>query len=196
VSRLAILRLTLWAAVAVVAAMTAGLFVMRQAGPPAQTTAIGGPFQLVDTEGRPVSEAIFAGKPHLVFFGFTRCPDVCPTTLADMSLLVDDLGADARDLVIAFVTVDPERDTPEVMKSYITSFSDRIVGLTGSEAKIEAMVTAYRAYRRKVPQGDDYSMDHTASVYLFDRTGAFRGTLDFHEDEKTRLEKVRRLLAG
>ncbi|ODN72068.1 SCO family protein [Methylobrevis pamukkalensis] len=195
-TRLQIIRLLLWSAVAVLTAATIGIFVFRETQQQAQA-AIGGPFSLVDSNGSPVTEDLFAGKPHLVFFGFTHCPDVCPTTLSDFTLLLEDLGEDAKDLVIAFVTVDPERDTPAVMKSYLSSFSDRIIGLTGSDAQVAGMIAAYRAYRSKIPQeGGGYTMDHTASVYLFDASGEFRGTIDLHEDEATRLAKVRRLVGA
>ncbi|SON53823.1 BsSco [Hartmannibacter diazotrophicus] len=193
-TRLKAIRIALWVAVAVLTATTVGVFMIRETETPANA-AIGGPFTLEDAGGKPVTEAVFTGKPHLIFFGYTHCPDVCPTTLADMTVLLDDLGPAGKDLVIAFITVDPERDTPEVLKSYLSSFSPQIVGLTGTDAEIADVVSAYRAYRRKVPgEAGEYTMDHTASVYLFDDTGDFRGTIDLSETDDVRLAKVKRLL--
>ncbi|WP_029354342.1 SCO family protein [Bosea sp. 117] len=159
-------------AVAIVAATLAMLPRASQqvSGP----VAVGGPFQLVDQDGHAVTQDSFSGGPFLVFFGFTHCPDICPTTLFDMSQMLDALGPDARKVAGLFVTVDPERDTPEVMKSYISSFHPAIRGLTGSPEQVAAALKAYRVYARKVPtQGGDYTMDHTAVVYLMGRDGAF-----------------------
>lgn len=136
---------------------------------------VGGAFTLVDHEGRTVTEATFAGEPHLVFFGFTHCPDVCPTKLFEMAQLLDAVHArTGRDIRALFVTVDPERDTPEVMRSYVSSFDDRIIGLTGTPEQVAAMVSTYRAFARRVPLDDgDYTMEHTAIVYIMDDRGRF-----------------------
>jgi protein SCO1/2 len=136
--------------------------------------AVGGPFALVDHNGRAVTERDFAGKPFLVFFGFTHCPDVCPTTLFQMSEILAATGPRGKGLRALFVTVDPERDTPESLKSYLSSFDDRIVGLTGSPEAVAAMEKVYRAYARKVPLKEgDYTMEHTGVVYLMDGKGRF-----------------------
>jgi protein SCO1/2 len=136
--------------------------------------AVGGPFALVDHNGRAVTERDFAGKPFLVFFGFTHCPDVCPTTLFQMSEVLAATGPGGKGLRALFVTVDPERDTPESLKSYLSSFDDRIVGLTGSPKAVAAMEKVYRAYARKVPLKEgDYTMEHTGVVYLMDGKGRF-----------------------
>lgn len=159
--------------------------------------AIGGPFTLVDTNGATVTEKTYAGRPVAIFFGFTHCPDVCPTTLAELTALLQQLGPDAEKLAVLFVTVDPERDTPDSMKSYISSFSDRIVGLTGSEAQIADVVEKYKVYRRKVPlDGGDYTMDHTAAVFLMGPDGRFRGTLSFGEAQADSLAKLKRLVSS
>lgn len=158
--------------------------------------AIGGPFTLVDTNGATVTEKTYAGRPVAIFFGFTHCPDVCPTTLAELTALLQQLGPDAEKLAVLFVTVDPERDTPDSMKSYISSISDRIVGLTGSEAQIADVVEKYKVYRRKVPlDGGDYTMDHTAAVFLMGPDGRFRGTLSFGEAQADSLAKLKRLVS-
>ena len=134
--------------------------------------AIGGPFTLVDETGRKVTDADFRGAPTLVFFGYTHCPDVCPTTLFDMSQVLSKLpGAKVAGL---FVTVDPERDTPAVLKDYLSSFDPRIHGLTGDRATIDKVLKEYRVFSRKVPGKDgEYTMDHSAIVYLMDKAGNF-----------------------
>jgi len=136
------------------------------------TAAVGGPFALIGHEGQVVSHRDFAGRPFLVFFGFTNCPDVCPTKLFEISEILRAIGPEAR-ISALFITVDPERDTPERLKDYLSHFDDRIVGLTGSPAAIEQVLKAYRAYSRKVPTENDYTMDHTALVYLMNRRGEF-----------------------
>jgi protein SCO1/2 len=139
-----------------------------------QASAVGGPFKLTDQEGRAVTDQDVKGKPFLVFFGYTHCPDVCPTTLFDMSEVFRKLGPDADRAAGLFITVDPERDTPEAMKSYLSSFDPHLRGLTGDEAAIESAAKAYRVYFRKVPSPDgNYTMDHTGLVYLMDKRGHF-----------------------
>lgn len=147
----------------------------RGSGPVAQQiAAIGGPFKLTDQNGRTVTDQDFKGHPFLVFFGFTHCPDVCPTTLFEVSQIMRALGPDADRTRALFITVDPERDTPAVMKDYLSSFDSHLSGLTGDPATIAAVAKAYRVYFKKVPldQGG-YTMDHTAIVYLMDKDGRF-----------------------
>jgi protein SCO1 len=136
--------------------------------------AVGGPFQLVDQDGKTVSDADMKGRPFLVFFGYTHCPDVCPTTLFEMSQMLHALGPDAGRIGALFITVDPERDTPAVLKDYLASFDPHLRGLTGGPAAVDAALKAYRVYAKKVPLKDgDYTMDHTAVVYLMDKNGRF-----------------------
>lgn len=151
---------------------------------------------LVDHDGRTVRLADVAGKVRMVFFGFTHCPDVCPTGLSIMSLLLEELGSEAaRDVRALFITVDPERDTPEVMKQYIANFANGIIGLTGTRQQIAGAAAAFHAYAKKVPQRDgSYTVDHTASILLLDRAGNFRGTIDIHEKPSAMATKLRRLL--
>ena len=139
-----------------------------------QVAAIGGPFKLTDQDGHAVTDQELKGRPFLVFFGFTNCPDVCPTTLFEVSEILRALGPDADRTRALFITVDPERDTPAVMKEYLSSFDPHLSGLTGDPAAIAAVAKAYRVYFKKVPldQGG-YTMDHTAIVYLMDKTGRF-----------------------
>src|SRR5215216_1539035 len=146
----------------------------RSTSPIAQTTAaIGGPFELIDQDGRTVSDRDLKGHPFLVFFGFTNCPDVCPTTLFEVSEVLRALGPDADKVNALFVTVDPERDRPEQIKDYLSSFDPHLRGATGDPAAIAAMTKAYRVYVKKVPQENGYTMDHTAIVYLMGKDGRF-----------------------
>ena len=138
------------------------------------SAAIGGPFQLLDQNAKPVSEQDFKGKPFLVFFGFTHCPDICPTALLEVSEILRKLGPDAERVNALFITVDPERDTPAVLKDYISSFEPQVHGLTGDTAAVAAVQKTYRVYARKIPlDGGEYTMDHSAIVYLMDKQGKF-----------------------
>jgi protein SCO1/2 len=138
-------------------------------------SAIGGPFNLIDQNGKPVTDEDIKGRPSLVFFGYTHCPDVCPTTLFEMSEVMRALGPDAGRINALFITVDPERDTAAAMKDYLSSFDPHLRGATGDQKSIEAVEKGYRVYAKKVPAGTggDYSMDHTALVYLMDKQGRF-----------------------
>jgi protein SCO1 len=139
-----------------------------------QPANIGGPFRLVDQNGKTVTDGDLKGKPFLVFFGFTHCPDVCPTTLFDVSEIMRSLGPDADRTAALFITVDPERDNAAALKDYLGSFDPHLRGLTGDEAALAAVAKAYRVYYKKVPlDGGDYTMDHTAIVYLMDKEGHF-----------------------
>ncbi len=203
-----VLRIALWCAVAlalfVLGALTVGGF-SRPGGPGASVAgsglqpgaSLGGAFALVDHQGKPVDETIFRGKPSITLFGFTHCPDVCPTGLMQMARWAEELGGDADKLRFVFVTVDPERDTPEAMRQYISAFSARIVGVTGEPQSVHAMVKDYRIYSAKVPlEGGDYTMDHTASMILQDSVGNFVGTIAREEASDVALAKLKRLVAG
>jgi protein SCO1/2 len=136
--------------------------------------AIGGPFQLVDQSGATVTADKLQGKPTLLFFGYTHCPDVCPTTLFDISEVLRAMGKDADRVNAYFVSVDPERDSPAIMKDYLSSFDPHLKALTGDPEAVAKMLTEYRVYAKKVPGKDgDYTMDHSAMVYLMDRNGRF-----------------------
>ncbi len=158
---------------------------------------IGGPFQLTSHDGKSFSDQDLSGKPYAIFFGFTRCPDVCPTTLLDMSNRLEELKGDADKLRILFVTVDPERDTTEFLAEYMKSFDNRIIGLTGTREQIAQIAKAYRVIYEKVPgSGPDYTMNHTATVYLFDKNGSFASTLAYQEAEANQRTKIKRLIGG
>ena len=137
---------------------------------------VGGPFQLVDHDGRPVDQTMLDGKWSLVFFGFTYCPDYCPTTLQALDATRERLGDKGKDLQIVFVSVDPERDTPQALKDYLSSdgFPEGVIGLTGTPAQVKAAADAYRAYYQKVGEGEDYTMNHSLTVYLMGPDGRFR----------------------
>jgi protein SCO1/2 len=200
------LRLTLWIAVAVAlflfGALAVGMLPLRGDTDGVAATAeaggsLGGPFSLIDDEGKPVTEKIFRGKPSVTLFGFTHCPDVCPTGLMQMASWAEKLGDDAEKLRFVFVTVDPERDTAAVMHDYVSAFSERIVGITGEPDDVHAMVKDYKIYSRKVEQENgDYTMDHTASMILQDADGNFFGTIDHAEPSEAGLAKLERLVAG
>lgn len=167
----------------------------RGPAPVTAPSAIGGPFKLVDETGQPVTEEVLKGKPSLIFFGFTHCPDVCPTALFDMSEVYKALGGDGDKVRAFFVTVDPERDTPEVMKEYLSSFDPRLRGLTGDPAAVATMEKAYRVYSKKVPlEAGGYTMDHTALVYLMDKNGQFIAPFNLKRKPEEAAADLRRYL--
>mgnify|MGYP001031293431 FL=1 len=192
-------RMILWVAVALVACLgLAAWFGSGHKGP--ETTdygnAVGGSFQLVAPDGSTVTEKDFAGEPYAIFFGFTRCPDVCPTTLSRMARLRQQMGAEGDKFRIIFVSVDPERDRPADIGAYVDLFGTPIVGLTGSDHQITQIVKAWHVFYQKVPQpGGDYTIDHTASVFLMDRAGKLQSIIDHHEAEASALAKLRRLVS-
>lgn len=198
------LRLLLWsmvgAAVVVVATLLIGKLTMDKTrvleSPIVQQplAGIGGAFSLVDHRGRRISDHDFIGRPLMVFFGFTHCPDICPTTLFETVELLNAAGDEAERIQVLFVSVDPQRDTRELLGPYVESFNARFIGATGTKAELDAMTAAFRASYKIVPGvGDDYSVDHTATVYLLDSQGRFTGTLDYHEERPSALSKLRRL---
>ena len=139
-----------------------------------QVASIGGPFSLTDQNGRTVTDQDFKGRPFLVFFGFTHCPDICPTTMFEISEIIRKLGPDGDRMRALFITVDPERDTPAALKDYVSSFDTRIVAVTGDDAAIAAVAKAYRAYYKRTPLAEGgYTMDHTAIIYLMGKDGRF-----------------------
>jgi protein SCO1 len=157
--------------------------------------AVGGPFRLEDQNGQPFSDQDMKGRPFLVFFGYTHCPDVCPTTLFDLSEVMKSLGRDADRTGALFITVDPERDTPAILKDYLSNFDPHLRGLTGDPAAVQAAIKAYRVYAKKIPLKDgDYSMDHTAVVYLMDRDGHFIAPFNLKQTPQAAADQLRRYL--
>jgi len=174
----------------------AAILVVTGRAPVGQAVAaVGGPFRLEDQNGKAVTDADMKGKPFLVFFGYTHCPDVCPTTLFDLSQLLKELGPDADRTNALFITVDPERDTQQVMKDYLSNFDPHLRGLTGDRASIDAAIKAYRVYAKKVPlENGDYTMDHTALVYLMDKNGHFVAPFDVSRTPAVEAADLRRYL--
>jgi len=165
-------------ATAFAASLVVGLLIMFWAmggvSKVAQPAAIGGPFQLTDQNGKAVTDKSLKGKPTLIFFGYTHCPDVCPTSLFEISEVLRVMGKDADKVNAVFISVDPERDTPATMKEYLSSFDPHLEGLSGDPAETAKVITSYRVYAKKIPTKDgDYTMDHTALIYLMDRDGRF-----------------------
>jgi protein SCO1 len=178
--RFAVIAVTL-AGLLVLAAGALLVLAMREGPKGAAGTvlasAIGGPFHLVDQNGKPFGDTDLKGKWHLVFFGYTHCPDTCPTTLNELSLALDRLGKERDAVGIVFITVDPERDTPEILKSYVESFDAPIVALTGTADEVAQAAKDYRVYYARHPRGDGgYDMDHSAVIYVMDPQGRFTAT--------------------
>ena len=194
------LRLVLWGFVAIAAAALAFLLTRPAPELPAPSAtelplaSIGGPFTLDGADGRPFSSASLAGQPFAIFFGFTHCPDVCPTTLARLTKLRRLLGQGDKAFRIVFVSVDPERDGPAEVGAYAKLFATPVIGLTGTPAQIEQVKKQYAVFSAKAPgAGSDYSVDHTASVFLMDRAGKFVATLAPEEGDAVALAKLKRV---
>jgi protein SCO1/2 len=157
--------------------------------------AIGGPFQLTDQSGTTVTEKSLQGRPTLIFFGFTHCPDVCPTALFEMSEILHAMGNDADRVNAYFVSVDPERDSKEAIKDYLSSFDPHLKGLTGDPEAIAKVLSAYRVYAKKVPLKDgDYTMDHTALTYLMDRDGKFVAPFNLNRPPEVAAAELKKYL--
>lgn len=190
------IRVWLWVAVAVLGLGAGGAALFLRSSQPAITSFGAGVYSLTDQDGKPVDQTVFTGHPSALFFGFTHCPEVCPTTMAEMASWFEALGDEGKDLQAYFVTIDPERDTPAILGDYVGWVSDRITGITGSPEEIAKIANAWGVYYAKVPlEGEDYTMDHTASVFLLDAKGEFQGTIAYREDQATALGKLRNLLA-
>jgi protein SCO1 len=192
-------RLVLIAAafVAGLASVFAVLFVVNkpQAGSLAGAATIGGPFRLVDQNGSPFTDTDLKGEPFLVFFGFTHCPDACPTTLLELSDVLDKLGSDADKVRVLFISIDPERDNPAALKDYLSAFNARLVGLTGDLPAVTTVARAYHVYFKKVPlEGGDYTMDHTAIVYLMNKDGRFVAPFSLRRSAQDAADDLRRFL--
>lgn len=190
----------LWVLVALAAAFT-GYMTLQISGAKQQMVdgPFGDPFQLVDQRGQAITEQAMRGKPSVVFFGFTHCPEVCPTTLFELDGWLKKVDPKGGKLNAFFVTVDPERDTPDIMNQYVSNVSDRITGISGAPDKVMAMVKSFRVYAKKVPVDEkdpngDYTMDHTASVFLLDSAGRFKGTIAYGENPDVAVKKLENLM--
>ena len=168
----------------------------RGAAGTALASAIGGPFQLIDQNGKPFSDADLKGKWHLIFFGYTHCPDACPTALNEMSLALDRLGMKRDEVGVVFITVDPERDTPDALKSYVQSFDAPIVALTGSPEAVAQAAKAYRVFYAKHPRADgDYDMDHSAVIYVMNPEGRFTATFTPDSSADAIVQRLQKLIS-
>ena len=152
------------------------------------------PFTLIDQTGKKVTEHDMLGHPTVVFFGFTFCPEVCPTTLADITNWMGALGPEADQLRVYFITVDPARDTPEELSKYLSSFDPRIHGLTGTAADIDGVAKAFGIYYQRIEIEGGYTMDHSSSVLLLDSSGRFAGTISYQEAKDVAIAKLKRLV--
>jgi protein SCO1/2 len=188
-------RLILWGLVVIAAVGATALFVFR---PPASPLGVTGkPFTLQSTSGETFTEASLKGKPSLVFFGYTFCPDVCPTTLAETVAWKQELGIGNDDLRTIFVTVDPERDTQQVLAEYLGGFDPAVIGLTGTPEQTDAAKASFGVMSEKVESGDQfYLVNHTASVFLINKDGSFEGTISYGEAKDTAVAKIKRLIGG
>ncbi len=196
------IRIVLWAVVLVLAGVVSWLTIeMTKTRNEMVETAYGVPFQLTAQNGQPITEKAFQGKPTALFFGFTHCPEVCPTTLFELNGWMEKVDPTGDKLQAYFVSVDPERDTPEIMQQYVSNVSKRITGITGPADKIAETLKGYRIYAKKVPVDEkdpngDYTMDHTASVILLDANGRFSGTIAYGENPEVAEQKLQNLLKG
>ncbi|SCB31267.1 SCO family protein [Rhizobium lusitanum] len=193
-------RIGVWVAVLIVAGILGWLSFGNGRAPEAAAAGpYGVPFTLVSQSGQPISDQAFRGKPSAVFFGYTHCPDVCPTTLFELDGWLQKVDPDGTKLNAYFVTVDPERDTPQIMDQYVSNVSKRITGISGDPSKVMDMVKGFRVYAKKVPVDEkqpsgDYTMDHTASVFLLDSAGGFAGTIAYQEDPDVAVKKLENLI--
>ena len=159
-------------------------------------SAIGGPFRLVDQNGKTVTDADLKGKWSLIYFGYTHCPDACPTALNDIAVALDELGPKRAAVRPVFITVDPERDTPEVLKAYVTAFDAPILALTGTPEEIAQAAKGYRVYYAKHPEaGGDYSMDHSSVIYVMDPQGRFTASFTQENSPEEIAARLKKLLA-
>jgi protein SCO1/2 len=201
---LQILRRVLWGFVVLVAALLVYMLFFFEAGKTGTGSSIvqqelGAKFQLTNNKGEAVTDTDVKATPHAIFFGFTHCPEVCPTTLFESTGWLKALGDDADKLKFYFITIDPARDTREQLSNYLQAFDPRITALTGDQAEIDKVIKGYRVYVRKIPnsdgEDDNYNMDHTASIFLFNRGGSFQGTIAYREDPDVALKKLQKLIA-
>jgi protein SCO1/2 len=185
--------LALVAVLALALAILTGLAVRKGVlGDPSQSAAVGGPFQLVDTSGAKVDQDLLKGKWSVVFFGFTHCPDVCPTTLFTLGQVEPLLGAQAKDFQTVFISVDPQRDTPAQMKAYVANdaFPKHLVGLTGTPEQVDGAAKAYRVYYQKQADGDDYVVNHSSYAYLMTPKGRFACVLPYGQTPAQTAAKI------
>jgi len=162
---------------------------------PLSAPLIGGPFALTNHEGKRLTDKDLLGQPFAISFGFTHCPDVCPTSLLDLSAVIEKLGPEAAKMRFLFVSIDPERDTPEQLKLYLSSFNPNITGLTGTLDEVKVAGKAYRAYWQRIPTSDGYTMNHSTFTYLIDRHGKFHSLIAYQQPVDTQVAAMKRVIA-
>jgi protein SCO1 len=196
-SAMRIIRLATFASIAaLVTAVTVFSLLLPPTTQPAESVPIGGPFELVDQDGIKVTDKTFAGKPSVIFFGFTSCPEACPLFLTELSTWLNAIGPDADKLNVLFISIDPERDTSARLKEYLSSFGPRIHGLTGTGEQIAAVAKEYRVYYKRIQlEKGVYALPHASVIYLMDRAGKFVNQISLGADDKTAIERLRRLAA-
>ena len=168
-------------------------FPENKASSPKEFT-IGSPFSLIDHRGMVITEKDFLGHPSALFFGFTHCPEVCPTTMSKLSILLDELGTKGDQIKVYFVTLDPDRDTPEVLMNYLSAFNERFIAITGNSNDVETLARSWKVYWKRTEISDgSYTFDHTASVLLLNSKSNFVGTIGWKEEAAVALEKLKRL---
>ena len=156
---------------------------------------LGGDFELTRHDGGKIGHGDLLGSPHAVFFGFTNCPEVCPTTLFEITSWLAELGEDGDRVKVYFITVDPARDTPEILSEYLSSFDPRIIGISGNKKAVERSLKAFKVYFKRAELEDgDYTMDHTTIIYLLNSMGEFAGSISYGEDQQSAVSKLRRLI--
>jgi protein SCO1 len=196
------IRIVLWCLVAVLGGVVTMLaFAFSESKQHMTEAPYGAPFQLVAQNGQPITEKAFQGKPTALFFGFTHCPEVCPTTLFELNGWMEKVDPNGDKMQGYFVTVDPERDTPEILGQYISNVTSRITGIAGEPDKIAEMIKSFRVYAKRVPVDEkdpngEYTMDHTASVFLLDAQGRFVSTIAYGENPDVAVQKLQNLLKG
>lgn len=192
-------RLGILGMAAVMAAVFGGLYLQGEEmrSKLASVAEIGGPFRLASSNGGYVDSKNLLGKPYGVFFGFTHCPEVCPTTLYEMTKTLAAVGDEARDFRLFFITVDPERDTAPTLKDYLSNFDPRMEALVPTPDELSKVAKEFRAIYEKVPASDgEYTMNHTATIYLMNAKGQFASTISYNETPENRIAKIRKLIAG
>ncbi len=195
-------RVILWSAIVVLAGLLVMLTLnMTRPRQVASEAPFGVPFELVAQDGKPITEQAFRDKPTALFFGFTNCPEVCPTTLFELNGWLHKVDPDGTKMNAFFVSIDPDRDTPEVINQYVSNVSDRIKGISGPPDKVREMAKGFKVYFKKVPVDEkdpngDYTMDHTASVFLLKDGGKFAGTIAYGEPEDAAVKKLENLIKG
>ncbi len=196
------IRIALWIACAVMAAVLGWLTLeVTRSNKDIAEGPFGVPFTLVAQNGQPITEKAFQNKPTALFFGFTHCPEVCPTTLFELNGWLHQVDPDGTKMNAYFITVDPERDPPELLGRYVSNVTDRVTGISGDPGKIADVVKGFRVYARKVPVDEkdpngDYTMDHTASVFLLNKGGRFAGTIAYGENPDAAMKKLENLIKG